>query len=128
MHVVALIDDLLFASRIGAAARAAGVEVRTVRDPETAVERSRLDPPGAVFLDLDRERLRPLEALRLLRSEPGLAELEIVGFASHVRTERLREAEQAGCTRVLSRGAFVRALPELLARVAAPAPPRSGPA
>lgn len=117
MHVLALVDDLMFASRIGEAARSAGLEVRSVRDPETALERSREDLPAAVLLDLDRERLRPIEAVRLLRGEPRLAGLEIVGFASHVHAERIREAEVAGCTRVMSRGAFVRALPELLARV-----------
>ena len=130
MHVLALVDDLMFASRIGEAARSAGLEVRSVRDPETALERSREDLPAAVLLDLDRERLRPIEAVRLLRGEPRLLGLEIVGFASHVREERMREAEEAGCTRVLSRGAFVRELPAIMARVsgeACPEPPGMAP-
>jgi CheY-like chemotaxis protein len=118
MHVLALVDDLMFASRIREAARGAGLEVRTVRDAQAALEHGREDPPALVLLDLDRERLRPVEAVRLLRGEAPLAALEIVGFVSHVNEARIREAEEAGCTRVLSRGAFVRELPGLMARAA----------
>jgi CheY-like chemotaxis protein len=114
MHVLAVVEDLLFGSRIREAARAVGIEVVSVRALEAALERCRAEPPALVLLDLDQERLRPLELVRLLRSEAALSGLAIVGFASHVNAERLRSAEAAGCSEVLPRGAFVRALPELL--------------
>jgi len=116
VHALVLVDDLMFASRIREAARSAGVEIRGAREPAAAVEAAVADRPALVILDLDRDRLRPFETIRALRSEPRLGGLPIVGFVSHVETDRVREAEQAGCSRVLARGAFVRALPELLAR------------
>jgi hypothetical protein len=39
----------------------------------------------------------------------------VVAFVSHVRPERAEAARAAGAGRVLSRGAFVRELPGLLA-------------
>jgi hypothetical protein len=44
----------------------------------------------------------------------------VVGFLGHTQTERAAAAEQAGCTRVLTRGAFVNELRSLIL-----SPPRS---
>lgn len=114
MHVLALVDDLMFGSRIHEAARASGADVVWVREPEAALERARAERPALVLIDLDRDRLRPLETIRLLHQEPALADVPMLAFVSHVHQQRSREAEAAGCSRVLARGAFVRSLPELL--------------
>jgi CheY-like chemotaxis protein len=115
VRVLALVEDLMFASRIREAARGSEAVVETQRSSAALVEACRRERPGLVLLDLDADRLRPLEAVRELRAEPGLAELPLVGFVSHVHAERAQAAQQAGCTRVLARGAFVQELPALLA-------------
>lgn len=110
--VAALVDDLMFMSRIREAARGGGVEVRAVRDVE-AVRQAARDGARLVLLDLDSPRLPWAEALAAL---DGLeAAPATVGFFGHVNAETGRAAVAAGCTLVLARGAFVQRLPSLLA-------------
>lgn len=114
---IALVDDLMFASRIAEAARPSGVGLSRVRTPEALLEQCRESRPGMVIVDLDADRLEPLRAIRELTAEPSLAGIRVVGFVSHVDADRMRRAREAGCE-VLSRGAFVRELPALAAGVA----------
>jgi CheY-like chemotaxis protein len=111
--IVALMDDLMFLSRIREAARGLGVEVRAVRGATDLVEACQ-DEPQAILVDLDNARLPIAEALAALRADPGRARIPVVGFFSHVHAERGRDALAAGCSRVLPRGAFVQELPALL--------------
>lgn len=116
--VVALVADLIFASRIREAAAPSGLAVRTARRPEPLLEACRSDPPSLLLIDLDDERLLPLEAIRLVRADAALQGLSVLGFVSHVNAARALAAQAAGCSRVLSRGAFVAELPKLLADAA----------
>jgi DNA-binding NarL/FixJ family response regulator len=114
--VVAFVDDLMFLSRIREAARAHGLEVRTVRTAAALVE-ARGDA-RLVILDLDSARLPVAEALAALAAEPAAANLSVVGFFSHVHAERGRQARAAGVSQALPRSAFVEKLPEILAAAA----------
>jgi len=116
--VVALVDDLMFLSRIREAAKGRAVEVIAARTAADAVKGARA---GArlVILDLDSPRLPSAETLAVLRADPDLADLPVVGFFSHVEAQRGREAARAGCTTVLPRSAFVQKLDGLLAEAAA---------
>jgi hypothetical protein len=112
MAVVAFMDDLMFLSRIRAAAAAQGVPLATARTVPDLVAACR---QGArlVLVDLD-SRLPGALAIAALRAEAGLAGLPIVGFFSHVHAERGREARAAGATSALPRSAFVQQLEGLL--------------
>src|SRR5512145_2501586 len=107
--VAALVDDLMFMSRIREAARGGGVEVRAVRDVE-AVRQAARDGARLVLLDLDSARLPWADALAALASGETAAP-PTVGFFGHVNAETGRAATAAGCTLVLARGAFVQRLP-----------------
>ena len=109
--VVALVDDLMFLSRIREAGRGAGVEVRTARTVDAVVDAVR-GGASLVLLDLDSTRLPWSAALTALAGEPAAA---TVGFFGHVHAETGRAATDAGCMLVLPRGAFVQRLPSLLA-------------
>jgi CheY-like chemotaxis protein len=119
-RVIALVDDLLFLSRIREAARGTAVEVRAVRDAGALAESAR-DGGRLVLVDADSARLPWEAAVRALRAAQG-DDLPVVAFLSHVHAERAEAARAAGCTRVLARGAFVQDLPRMLAAAAAPAP------
>jgi CheY-like chemotaxis protein len=112
-HVIALVDDLMFLSRIREAARGAGAEVRTVRDVEALAESVRAGG-RLVLVDADSSRLPWEKAVRALRGAEGDS-VPVVAFLSHVHKSRAEAARAAGCTRVLARGAFVQELPRLLA-------------
>jgi CheY-like chemotaxis protein len=111
--VVAVVDDLMFLSRIREAAKRQGAEVRAVR---TAADAAAACREGArlVILDLDTPRLPAMDAIAAVAGDPALAGVELVGFYSHVETERAREARAAGCRTALPRSAFVGQLDELL--------------
>ena len=111
--VIALVEDLMFLSRIREAARGSGVEVVPVRSLPELLEAGRTTP-RLVVLDLDSPRLPALEAVQALRQEPALARVPVVGFLSHVEADLARRAREAGCTRVMARGAFVREIAGLL--------------
>src|SRR5687767_10249573 len=104
--VVAVVDDLMFLSRIREAAKRKGVEVRAVRTAAQAAEACR-EGAGMVVLDLDTVRLPVMDVLSAIAGDPALAAVGLVGFYSHVETERARDARQAGCRTVVPRSAFV---------------------
>ena len=110
--VVAFMDDLMFLSRIRAAAAAQGIPVSSVRTVPELLAACR---QGArlVVADLD-TRLPVLDAIAAVRAEADLAALPVVGFYSHVHVERAEAARAAGCTWALPRSAFVRQLDGLL--------------
>ena len=113
-RVLALVDDLLFLSRIRESARGTGAEVRVVRGPADLVAAAR-DGARLVLVDADSSRLPWAEAVAALRSDHSLASVPVVAFLSHVHAERAEAARATGCTRVLARGAFVQELPRLIA-------------
>jgi CheY-like chemotaxis protein len=116
--VIALMDDLLFLTRIREAARSSGVEIRSVRRTSQLLEAVR-EGASLVLVDADSERLPWAEAVSALRADAGLAGTPICAFLSHVHAERAERARSAGCSRVLARGAFVQELPRLLGDAAA---------
>jgi hypothetical protein len=87
--------------------------VRTVRTTAEVLAACR-DGARTVIVDLDTARLPVLEAVAAVAADPALAAVRVIGFYSHVETERAREARAAGCGTVLPRSAFVVQLPDLL--------------
>src|SRR5574341_1004966 len=118
-HVIALVDDLLFLSRIREAGRAVGIEVRAVRGASDLVDAARHEA-RLVLVDADSERLPWRAAIAALRAEPRVGALPVVAFVSHVRADHAEAARAAGASRVLARSAFVKELPELVAEAQQP--------
>jgi PleD family two-component response regulator len=112
--VIVGVDDLMFSSRISSAAKALGVEIAFARSPEAIVAAVRDTSPRLVILDLNSQRVRPLEAIAALKADPALASVTTVGFVSHVQADLIASAREAGVDQVLARSAFVTQLPQLL--------------
>ena len=121
MSVVALVDDLMFLSRIREAARRLSLEVKAVRTADALLEACR-SGGRVVIVDLDSRRLRATETLLALRADPALKDVPAIGFFSHVDVERGAAGREGGCDTVLPRSAFVQRLDALLAPFA-PGPP-----
>lgn len=104
--IVALVADLMFASRI----RGPAPDAKTGSDPEAL--RGGLGPATRLIL-VD------LHARGAVAAIPGFREAApsatLVAFGSHVETETLQAARDAGADRVMARSAFVRELPGLVA-------------
>jgi CheY-like chemotaxis protein len=117
--LIALVDDLLFLSRIRETGRAAGIEVRAVRAARDLLDAAR-DDGRLVLVDADSERLPWETAIAALRAEPATAACPVIAFVSHVRADHAESARVAGATRVLARSTFVKELPELVRQAAQP--------
>jgi len=99
-----LCDDLMFTSRITGAARALGLSLSSVRDAAALVERVKADHIVCVLLDLHNPGL---DIAQLAPSLKWAGVRTIVAFGSHVDTETLTKARNAGCDLVLPRSKFV---------------------
>ncbi|HEX7048937.1 MAG TPA: hypothetical protein VF188_01895 [Longimicrobiales bacterium] len=112
---LALVADLIFASRVRAAAAAVGVPVRTVSSAAALLREARSGKAGVILIDLEARGVDAPRLIAELKADPELAETPLIAFGAHVRGEALRAAQAAGADRVLARSAFVRALPTILA-------------
>ncbi len=105
--ILALVRDLMFASKITAAASAASVECRIVRYPSKLAETS----GDRLFVDLNQDgAIEAAAAWGLASGKP------VTGFVSHVDTATIEKAKSAGIDEVLTRGQFTQLLPNLIAR------------
>jgi PleD family two-component response regulator len=112
--ILAVVDDLLFSSKIRNVCKRLELPVVFARSPAGVLDASRQETVHLAIFDLDSERLQPLEIIASLKGDPSLAAIRTIGFASHVNTDVLVAAKAAGCDEVLSRGAFTARLPDLL--------------
>ncbi len=116
-HVVilAILDDLMFTSKIKLAATQVGVPVGFARSADSALAEMRKNPPALVILDLNNPRTDPLGTVAAMKADATLAGIPTIGFVSHVDTVTIDAARQAGVGDVLARSAFAQRLPEILA-------------
>ena len=114
--ILALVDDLMFASKIRTTANQLGVTVTFARSSDAALAEMRKQAPSLVILDLNNPRTDPLGTVASMKAEPALATIPTVGYASHVLTDVIEAARQAGVGEVLARSAFAGRLPEILGR------------
>jgi CheY-like chemotaxis protein len=115
MSILAVVDDLMFSSKIRSAAGQAGAVVTFARSKDNALAEMRRQPPALVILDLDNPRTDPIGIADAMKADPALAAIPSVGYVSHVRTELIAAARTAGVGEVLPRSAFTARLAEILA-------------
>ena len=121
-RVLAVVQDIFFASKITAAAKRAGVEVSYVIDEMELLGAE--PPPKMIIVDLNnanlnnanlkKQGLNPVELIGKLKADPATREVRVIGFLSHVQGDLKREAELAGCDLVLPRSVFSQNLEDLL--------------
>lgn len=114
--IVAVLDDLMFSSKIKTAASQLCVRVVFARSSESALAEMRKSAPTLVILDLNNPRTDPLGIVTAMKQDPALAAIRTLGFASHVQTDVIEAARQAGVGEVLARSAFTQQLAEILTR------------
>lgn len=112
--VLAVVDDLLFSSKIRAVADRAGETVAFARSRAVVIPEILAKQPHVVILDLDRATLDPIATIRDIKARPDLAAIRVVGFVSHVHAEIIEAARAAGIDLVLARSAFVARLADIV--------------
>ena len=112
--VLCVVDDLLFSVKISTAAKSLGVELYFERAAGNVVARVREKQPQLVIFDLNSGKTDPINTISALKADPELAGLRAIGFASHVHTDLIAAARQAGADQVLPRSAFAGNLADIL--------------
>jgi CheY-like chemotaxis protein len=112
--ILAVVDDLMFTSKIKNAAGQLGVPLAFARSSGSALEQMRQSAPSLVIFDLNRARTDPLGTVGAMKRDPALASIRTIGFVSHVQTDLIDLARQAGVDDVMARSAFTARLGEIL--------------
>jgi PleD family two-component response regulator len=112
--VLAVVDDLFFAAKIEAVAKAVGISMVQAADPEEFWLRAEDVRPELMILDLNARAVSTLEMLRSVKTDPRFARTCVIGYCSHVQREIMQAAAEAGCDFVLSRSEFTKQLPSIL--------------
>lgn len=118
MSAVFLTTDLIFGSRLRAAAQSASVELRLVHTAAALLEQVYSQAPGLVILDLTAAGCDPQQIVPGLRASKRVP--QIIAYAPHVMESRLAAARQSGCDRVLTRRQFDRQFDGILRQFAGP--------
>jgi DNA-binding NarL/FixJ family response regulator len=109
--VLFLSSDLMFASRVGSAARALGISLVQVPDPAALPAKITADC-GLALVDLTLEKLNLPAAVKAIRA--GAPTARVVAYGPHVDEAALADARDAGCDEVVTRGQFNKQYAELL--------------
>jgi len=112
--IIAVIDDLMFTSKVRTAASRLGVQIVFARSSASALDEMRKAPPSLVIFDLNNPRTDPLGTVKAMKGNPDLAAIPTVGYASHVQTDLIEAARAAGFDQVMARSLFTDRLPDLL--------------
>lgn len=120
-QILVAVDDMFFAARIRSTAETLGLPVSLVKTGPDLIQKAESLLPSLIIVDLNSERVDPIESIRQLKTSPNLKRLPVIGFLSHVQTDLKLMAEQAGCDTVMPRSAFTQRLPEILRQSAQPA-------
>src|ERR1044072_1373899 len=102
-NVVAVVDDLFFASKIRGTAEALGVGVSFPRHADGVKEVIQRNSPQLIVCDLHSEKFDLMGLAKTLKDNPETREIPLIGFFSHVQTDLQRAAEQAGFDQVMPR-------------------------
>ncbi len=113
-EAILLCNDLIFQSKITGTARALGLRMMVAGQPKLAQTMLEQWQPRLVIVDLAAGELTRPEAIMAYRQL--VPQARFLAFGSHVETETLQLARDAGCDPVMPRSKFSATLPELLER------------
>ena len=112
--ILAAVDDFLFRSKIRATAKHVNAEIVFAQTPDEILAQARALKPSLVIVDLNSTKADAVNTIATLKSDPDLAGIRAIGFASHVHADLIAAARRAGADQVLPRSAFAGNLAQIL--------------
>jgi hypothetical protein len=109
LDVVLFEPDLLFASRVEAAARKLNLRLKVVGDVDSLSNELKKVGLRRFVISLD-----SLEGKLSVLKEDVTGRSAVIGYYSHVKSQLAEEAKRAGVEKVFSRGAFSAKIEEIL--------------
>jgi PleD family two-component response regulator len=116
--ILAVLDDLMFTSKIKTTAGRVGAAVTFARSADAALTEMQKAAPSLVILDLNNARANPLGLVESMKQDPALSSVPTIGYVSHVQADLIDAARRAGVGEVLARSAFTERLADILSREA----------
>ena len=114
MKIAAAIHDMMFSSKVNAAAKGNGHTVTWLPRGTPIAAWVTEQKPDVLLIDLGAVKNDPVAAIRALKSAEATKGILVIGYIGHEQDDTITQAKEAGCDRVLSKGAFSNQLPELL--------------
>jgi methylmalonyl-CoA mutase cobalamin-binding subunit len=108
-----LCDDLMWMSRVMGEAKAIGCKIIPARTVEKMLQLIQQQGAKSVLLDLGQAEVGQ-EPKKIVEQLQQAGVERIIAYGSHVETEVLQSAREAGCHPVLARSKMAAVLPELL--------------
>ena len=116
--ILCVMDDLMFSVKISTTAKAiGGIDLFFERSPDMVVSRIREKQPSLVIFDLNSAKIRPMDAIAVMKADPELKSIRTLGIVSHVDSDTIARAREAGIDQVLARSAFSAQLGQILTSV-----------
>ena len=113
-NVIAIVDDLFFASKIRGTAEALDVTVSFPRHADGVREVIKRNSPALIICDLHSEKFDLVGLARTLKADEATRDIPLIGFFSHVQTDLQSAAEAAGFDQVMPRSLFTKNLAAIL--------------
>jgi len=115
-RVIAVVEDMFFASKIRATAEALGVEVSFPRTQQDVLEKVVETQPDLIVIDLHNQKFNAVEFAQGIKNNEQLRNVRLLGFFSHVEAQLRRDALSAGFDEVVPRSVFSQDLAGFLSR------------
>lgn len=113
-NIIAVVDDIFFASKIRGTAEQVGVAVAFARSADGVSEIIQQHAPSLIICDLHSQRINSIHLAQHLKANEETKNIALLGFFSHVQAELQREAQRAGFDRVIPRSVFASSLIKIL--------------
>lgn len=117
--IVVFAPDLLMRQQIVEGLTAVGVAARGAATPARFAA-ALAEGAAGLIVELDGVGVDGIELVTRLGTDPGTAELPLVGFCAHTRVDLIKGARAAGATKVVARGELMRRLPDIVRAVTQP--------
>ncbi len=114
-YIVAILDDMFFASKLREAAKSSGVDIEFIKEPDGIVEALISKAPSAVIIDLNSKKIDTLRLIRDMKANEILKGVHTIGYLPHVEKGLMKEALDAGYDIVLPRSWFSAHVGEMFA-------------
>ena len=96
--------------------KAAGYDVDTAQDADTAMAAIQANPPKLILMDLQLPGVDGLELTRRLKADPATRAIKIIAVTAYAMKGDQEKAIAAGCDDYVTKPVDTRALPQLIAK------------
>ena len=112
--IVAAVDDIIFSAKIKSTAEIQGINIKIIRSTQKLIDLLSETTPTKVIVDLHSEKCEPFFIAESIKGNEKFKNTKLIGFFSHVYTELMEKAIEAGYDEVLTRSAFTKKLSQIL--------------